>query len=391
MQGLKEIASSNVRDANDNFQEGMNKFAEKMVRYFQEPKFNPNEFSIKELFQATVVDNPKNATIDFGSKNNKTPIVEAVAASVFPLITGSLINKYVMPAYEYSLEDVMSLVQESTTTCAPGTSDVIAGINSMPPLRKVNNGEKYAEGSFNEKNISVEIGKWGRIISLEMETIMSDKTGEITRRASTMGDQMGAFLHRYIVETITGQARNALEEATSTAFVYGGSNLTSVLYSNDHSTVDGQTNKNLSATSSIDTFESWNKAWELMSLQKDYTGEYIRVTPRVVMVNPLKAPRASQFVVDTQEPTTGNNGSNYYSKLGLKVFSSPYVSSTNTDWFIGDPRKQTILLWYKRPGVEFQGADSNSAFERDVIARFKPSLACGVGLMDYKYVVKCTA
>ena len=384
---LTEIAQKHLNEANGDYNKGIRDFSRSMESAMKDPKFRTSDVSIKELFTLTVMKDPRNDGIDWGKTSR---VAEAVSGSVFPYLTGELINKMMIPDYNEGLADATSLVTESTTT--QSKYDYLAGINAMPDLKKVEPGQRYPESGVSEKNVRIEIGKFGRILGLEMELIMSDQTGEVQRRAAGIGKVMGQHLHQLIVETITGQARDALGEATSTAlYLNGTSYAASYIFSNDHSAIDDQTNDNLAATSAIDDWTGWQTAWNLISTQKDTSGKYIGITPKVVLVHPFNLPRASQFVNDTNNvPNNANFGSNYFAGAGLKIFSSPYTSDTNTDWFLGDPKTETVLLWYKRPTVDYQGTNSDAAFENDIIARFKPNYSAGVGKLDYRYVVKCT-
>ena len=143
---------------------------------------------------------------------------------------------------------------------------------------------------------------------MEKEVILSDQTGEVYSRARDAGSVMAQHQHRFIIETITDTARNALGEATSTALYFMDSART--VYSTDHSAFDAQTNVNLSASSAIGDTDNWDKMWNYISQMKDLEGNYIATMPKWVLTSPLKARTALQFVANGNEPDTANNGIN---------------------------------------------------------------------------------
>jgi len=127
---------------------------------------------------------------------------------------------------------------------------------------------------------------------------------------------------------------------------------------------------------------------------KDEEGRYILAMPKVLLVNPSLYRTAWQFTSDDPQPDTGNNGSNFYKKaLGLTAMQSPYVGTgggASTDWYLGDFKRQLVWIWAKRPYTDSEGADSASAFERDIVARFKYGYWGGCGHRDTRYIVKGT-
>ena len=245
---LKEMADDHVKDAGE-FKAGMNRFSQEVTEFIKDEKYDNEEFSIRELFDAAVVGDPDNIHIDFAEGTDLVSIQEATARSVFPKITSSLIYKELIPAYESSLGDALQLCTVGSTTQAE--YEYIAGTTAMPTLQAVEAGQNYPEATFAEKNVRIQMKKFGHIVSLEMETIMSDQTGKLLERARESGDIIGDHQHRFIIETIADIARNALGESSSTALYWGGSART--VYADDHSSWDEYANDNLAATTSGDS------------------------------------------------------------------------------------------------------------------------------------------
>lgn len=364
-------------------------FAKRFVNEVMgDPNFKPNQVSIRELFDETVL--RENPDVDL---NSRTELAEAIGHSIFPYVTKELIARELLPAYEMSLNGIENLVTEGTTTRPD--YEYIAGVRAISKMPRVRPGQNYPSADIGEKNVRIEIAKFGEILEIERELVLSDQTGQILERARMAGEMMGEHRQQFIVETIMDGARTALEEATSTALFYNGAAVT--VYSNDHSAIDGVTNDNLAASSAIST-SSMDTVYGLFGAMKDEKGRYITVMPKAILVHPTKFRTAWSMCTDmTLESTSSaNRGANFYAqKLGLIPYQSPYVGTNSggntTDWYVGDFAKQLSWLWYWRPAVDRQGVDSDAAFERDVVARFKYYYAGGVGKKDYRFVVRATA
>jgi hypothetical protein len=310
---------------------------------------------------------------------------------VFPYITKQLIARELLPAYELELFGIGDLFTEMETTRTD--YETIAGMRAVTLLPRVRPGQNFPTANWGEKNIQVEVAKFGEILEIEKELVISDQTGQILSRAREAGTMMGAHRHRFMVETICDGARDALEETSSTSFMYDKSART--VYATTHTTVDGVANSNLSATTDLDT-EGLDAVYTLLGQMTDEKGRYITVMPKAILVHPSQFPTAWQFTAGLEQPDTAERGLNFYkSQLKLTPYQSPYVYSSAgsraaTDFYMGDFTRQMVWMWVIRPTVDNEGATSSASFERDVIARYKFHYFGGAGMKDYRFIVKAT-
>lgn len=384
---IKDLMEAQLNESTD-FKVAAPIFAKRFVKeVMDDPKFKTNQVSIREMFDETVLRG--NPDLDI---NSRADLAEAVGHSVFPYMTKELISRELIPAYELALNGIDQLVSESDTNRAD--YEYVAGVRAIDTMPRVRPGQNYPSAGIAEKSVRIEIAKFGEILDIERELVLSDQTGQILERARMAGDMMGEHRHRFIVETIIDSPRNALEETTSTALYLDGA--ARDVFSSDHSAVDGQTNDNEAGSSAIST-SNMDTVYGLFGAMKDEKGRYITVMPKAILVHPTKFRTAWSMCTDTTLESTGsaNRGQNFYAqKLGLIPYQSPYITSNSgltTDWYVGDFKKQTKWLWYWKPAVDRQGLDSDAAFERDVIARFKYFYSAGCGLVDYKYAVRATS
>lgn len=385
---LKTLCESHVADAGGEVKEGVKRFANEVVEFMADEKFSPSNMSIKEIFeQTTMREYP-----DLDPVTTDTQVLsEAIGHSWFPFITKELINKALLPAYEYSMNGVDDLVSEMETSRVD--FDYIAGVEAMTRLPRVRPGQPYPNAEFAEKTVRVELAKFGEILNLEKELILGDQTGKLLDRARNAGNAMGDHRHRFIVETILDGARNALDESSSTAFHYKGS--AHGIYSDDHSATLGYANDNLAASSSLGT-AGLDTAYGLLGKMQDEKGRYITVIAKQLLVHPSNFRTAWQLTSDTTQPDTANRGSNFYKNaLGIMAYQSPYVGTASggatTDWYLGDFPRNFVWMWVWRPSTDREGVGSTASFERDVVARFKYHYSGGCAARDTRFVIEGNA
>jgi hypothetical protein len=378
---LKALREGYTSQADGDVKKGIAMLSNKIVETLQDPKFDVNQFSIREAFDNIVL--ASNPDLDL---NDKGKVQEAVGSSVFPYMTSKLISKEVIPAYELNMFGADQLVTESSTTRVD--YEYVAGMRAITKLPRVREGQPYPTANIGEKNIRVEMAKFGEILEITSELVLADQTGQILERARAAGDMMGEHRHRFIIETVTDQAREALEESSSTSLFYNGS--ARDIYSANHATIDGQTNVNYSSGVTLDT-DGLNTAYRYLGTMKDEKGRYITVMPKQLLVHPAKFPDAWKFCTNLTQPDTTERADNFYARqLRITPYSSPYVA-LETTWYLGDFKKQFVWLWVNRPEVLSEGSTSTAAFERDVIARFRYGYYAGIGARDYRFVVENVA
>jgi len=383
MARLKELALNHIKDAG-NVKEGLQRFKNDVVSWIKSKEITSSDIHIREIFDATVMQ--ENPDLDLATIDT-VGLAEAIGPTVFPSITGELIASELLPAYQYRVGEVEDLVSVGTTK--RWDYEYIAGMRAITKMPRVYPGQQYPLADWGEKKVRVEIAKFGQILELEKELIISDQTGQLITRAQEAGATMGDHRHEFIIDTVTDNARTALEESSSTAMYYDGS--TRTVYANDHSSWDAYANDNLAASSALGT-AGLRTVYGLFGTMQDERGRYINAMPKQILVHPTKYPEAWQHVTDISMPDAVESGSNFFkSKLGLKAYQSPYIGGNTTDWYVGDFQRANRWLWFQKPKVDKQGKDSDAAFERDVVLRFKYSYSGGCCIQDYRFLVKATA
>ena len=268
--------------------------------------------------------------------------------------------------------------------------------DTTPLLRR--QGMAYEETSMGEKNWTIKMADFGRMISLTREVIFEDRTGEVLARARDIGRAAGHHKQKMIIESIEVAARSAFEETASSAAIYKGTaRNAAAMYSNDHSALDGQVNDNLIASNALADYTDIDAVYQAFSAMVDEAGNKIDIVPNTILVPSALKAKAFQIMNsqmlgggadDTVSPTY--NPVKDLAQGGLNVASSVFLSSAS-DWYMGDFSKQLKWLNVYAPATESQGANSELAFTNQIVSRFRFSYHAGMGHTDWRYIVKCTA
>jgi len=363
---------------------GEKRFAIAMINNINEGKISTDDFSLKALWQAMGQPDLNRSNVIGNSVISDMDFTEALSSSAFPKITGALINKKVQEAYdlEYGIGD-----QLVTKIPSSVKDETIVGFGADNAMKEVAEGIDYEEGSITEKYHKIKNRKFGRIISLTKEMVMFDQTGQMMLRAQQIGEAAKSSRESIIM--------NAVLELTSSgnnaAWRPGGTATT--LYSNTSNdpytsgTLDNLGSEALANETDLDT------AMALFSQFTDEQGLPMRVTPKTLLTAMSLRSAANQICYSGQavKLTAVQGTKNIYN--GMNALDTTFIDQNLaiTAWFVGDFKKQFVYTEVQPLQVEHQGRDSESAFNADIIERFKVGYYGGCGAVSNRYVIKGNA
>jgi hypothetical protein len=377
-------------------------FYHKVCSLLNERKISVDDFSYRELAEACGVLPELRRLRGFspGDGRVKDLLAESnpgVGTSLFQVVTGELIGRKVIEGYE----DDGGFIGDKLVTVMPSRlrSQKIAGFKALAGPTEVPEGHPYEESTFEEKYVTTEETKQGRILSINEELIAFDQTGEINRRALAMGFYLRQERERTIVRAVTDA------DAGSGTYVYRPNGSGETLYATDGSNRNwvGAGNTTSTGYATAVPLADWTDVEEVLSYRAtEVVDDRIdgTVRPVVAPVKQILVPEnlrgTARSVVHSTEitVTSGDNQMTMANPVRdlVEVLSSPFIDEQGgqalNDWYLGDFRKQ--FLWTEIWPVQtfLQRADSEAAFDRDVVLRVKVRYYGGVSAVDTVFVTK---
>ena len=356
---------------------------------------SPYDFSIRALWEGMV--GPVEETLNVhrpGYIDEYARVQEAVGTGNFASATGQLINAMVIQGYNA----VPQIGNQLVTVMPSNLRDerIVGFTHQQGPLEVVEN-EPYSGSSFEDKYVTTTQAKMGRLLDVTEEAVTFDQTGQVLLRAQRLGEVTAQERERTIVRGVAN--------VDSGAQVYRPSGTAEALYSS------GNSNLLSTATPLVDWTDIQEARVYHATTQTDDraadaagSGRPVMWNPRILLVAEENAGTAARIVGATQVGTAPGHTSaantvsnNPFS--GMTALSSPYLDEAEgedqwadaSDWFIGDFPRQFVWkeIW---PLQTFRAPSTDSsAFDRDVVARFKVRYYGGINAIDERYVVQVNA
>lgn len=324
-------------------------------------KMKPEDFTLKELW--------------FASEGER-PVHEALTSSMFPKLTGELINAKMIEGYN-SIPTIGDMLVKTIKSNVQ--RDTFAGITDGEEPMEVGEGQEYSDSTRTEKYVTVTNMKFGRTLSITEEAIYFDKTGHILMGASDIGIKARQYKEKLVLEGV--------QDVNGT--VYQPSGVPATLYAAGH--------LNLITTNPFGEAGLEAVLKQAQTMKSDAVGG---TADDFIMINldgaPLLVPvdlvvEASQMQTSNLTPESNENADNYF-KGRFKTLTSPYVTQQSaTTWFWGEFNKQFIWseVWPLQTLTQRPGHDDE--FKKDIKSRHKVRFFGNVAALDYRYVFKCTA
>lgn len=384
-------------------------FYHKVVELLNEKKLTPDDFSYYELAEACGVlprlrslqDSTRHLERALVSPDALTHLLQesnpGVNSHLFQVVTGELIGRKVIEGYE----DDAGFIGDKLVTVIPSRlrNSRIAGFRALAGPTEVSEGHPYEESTFEEKFVTSQESKQGRILSINEELIAFDQTGEIHRRAMTLGYYLRQERERTIVRAVTDA------DAAAGKYVYRPAGNGEPLYAANGSNRNyiGSSNTTSPEFDSAIPLEDWTdieevlhyRATEVRDDRVDGDRRPIVVPARQILVSERLRGTARSIVNSTEIHVSTDDGETRFANPVhnmLEVLSSPFIDEQGdaaiSNWYLGDFRRQ--FLWTEIWPVQtfLQRSESSAAFERDVVLRVKARYYGGMSAVDTVFVTK---
>ncbi|MBR9801563.1 hypothetical protein GYB59_07640 [bacterium] len=391
-QNLKELVESL----------GPEKFYRKACDLLNEKTLTADDFSYYELAEACgVLPRLRSVRESMTGEQSAAALLResnpGVSTHLFQVMTGELIGRKVIDGYENS----DGFIGDELVTVLPSSlrGQKLAGFRALAGPTEVAEGHPYEESTFEEKYVTTAEAKQGRILSIQEELIAFDQTGEINRRAMALGYYLRQERERTIIRGVTDA------DAASGKYVYRPAGDGATLYAGDGSKRNwiGAGNTTSTGFDSAIPLEDWTdietalhyRATEVRDDRHDGDTRPVIAPAKQVLVPERLRGTARSIVNATEVSVTTDGGemrrANPFGGM-LTVLSSPFVDEQGgqaiNDWYIGDFRRQFVWTEIWPVQTFLQKADSEAAFERDVVLRVKARYYGGISAVDTAFVTK---
>ncbi len=394
------MQGQNVHDLVESL--GAEGFYQKVCTLLNEKKLTPDDFSYYELADACgVLPMLRRVREAAPVAGNLTGMLResnpGVGSNLFQVVTGELIGRKVIEGYE----DDGGFIGDKLVTVLPSRlrNQKIAGFKALAGPTEVAEGHPYEESTFEEKFVSTQETKQGRILSINEELIAFDQTGEINRRAMALGYYLRQERERTIVRAVTDA------EAASANYVYRPNGAGSELYKTDGSNSNwvGAGNTTSPAFNAAVPLVDWTdvetvlhyRATEVTDDRLDGTARPIVMPVKQLLVSENLRGTARSVVHSTEITVTDADSETRFANPVhslAEVLSSPFIDEQGgqaaNDWYLGDFRRQFVWTEVWPVQTFLQRNDSQAAFDRDVVLRVKVRYYGGVSAVDTRFVTK---
>ncbi|MCH7987761.1 MAG: hypothetical protein IID46_01280 [Planctomycetes bacterium] len=381
---------------------GAEGFYHKVCSLLNEKQLSVDDFSYYELAEACGVLPQLRQLREFvpPAENITHALRESnpgVGTNLFQVVTGELIGRKVIEGYE----DDSGFIGDKLVSVMPSRlrSQKIAGFKALAGPAEVAEGHSYEESSFEEKYVTTEETKQGRILSINEELITFDQTGEINRRAMALGFYLRQERERTIVRAVTDA------DSGSAKYVYRPNGTGEQLYKTDGSNRNwvGAGNTTSTNYATAVPLVDWTDVEEVLSYRAtevkddriDGTSRPIVAPVRQILV-PENLRGSARSIINSTEisVTTDAQETRFANPIHnlAEILSSPFIDEQGgqalNDWYIGDFRKQFIWTEIWPVQTFLQRTQSDSSFDRDVVLRVKVRYYGGISAVDTVFVTK---
>ncbi len=381
---------------------GAEGFYQKVCTLLNEQTLSVDDFSYHELAEACGV-LPELSRMR-GWRPDDGPAVRLLRESnpglntnLFQVVTGELIARKVIEGYD----DASGFIGDKLVSVMTSKyrDRKIAGFRALSGPSEVSEGHPYEESSFEEKWVATSESKQGRILSINEELIAFDQTGEINRRAMSLGFMLRQERERTIVRAVTDA------DAGAGKYVYRPNGTGLTLYATDgsHRNWVGSGNTTSSGFATAVPLVDWTDIDAVLNYRAtQVVDDRIDGTPRPIVapVKQLLVPErlrgTARSIVHATEITMATDAgetrlANPVQGL-VEILSSPFIDEQGgqavNDWYLGDFKKQFVWTEIWPVQTFLQQSDSEAAFDRDVVLRVKVRYFGGVSAVDTAFVTK---
>lgn len=372
--------------------DGPQRTVEHLSQALAEGHLKPEDFSLRDLAEALVPDGHQWVR-ELDPRRGGPRLLEAgdgVDVTAFLNVTGQVIYARILEAYTQEAFVVSRLV-ETVPTRLDG--EKIPGIGRLSDGQfEVAAGMPYPHVGFGEDYIETpSTTKRGLIVPVTREAIFFDRTHLVLSRAAEVGEVLGLNKEKRLVDLLIGATNNYKWKGTA--------------YNTYYAAADNGPWVNALAGNQLEDWTDVDAAEQLFAdLLDPNTGEPVLVRPSTVLVMPA-CRHAAHRVLHASEISYAPGGATttwaanpltsyrlVESRLAYRriIASGATADAARKWWFLGDFRRALAYMENWPITVTQSPANSEAAFNQDVVVRFKASERGAAAVLNPRFMVKCT-
>jgi hypothetical protein len=385
--GLKRLYEAASRDG----REKVRQFYAELEESLEKGEIQPNEFSVREVFEGFVEDGRE--IVDSwkpGSVNGGINLIEAgnaIDTSAFSNITGQIVYTRVIQAFGDPAFIGDQLVETIPTQF---NGEKIPGIGRLGDASQTipESGLYPTVGTSEEWIDTPQTTKRGFIVPVTKEAIFFDRTGLVLERAREVAEWCALNKEKRILDIALGITTSYRRNGAAAIATYQAST----------PFVNIKSSNGLTDWTNVEAAELLFDA-----LTDPNTGEVINIVPDTLIV-PTALKHTARRITRATEVQYNAGGYAASGNVQRTVSANPLDSyniltsrlvkartSSATTWFIGNPKKAFAYMQNWPISVVQAPNNSEPEFTQDIVARYKVSERGAAAVRDPRYMVKCTA
>jgi hypothetical protein len=394
----------------ESFKKDRAKTEKNLSEAIQQRHLGPNEWDIGELFSEAFGyrhfqqfrSQRGEGVVQFLQENASAVTTAAFVNINKQFAYSAVLEAYSVPDFEFS--KIIPKIPSGNVK-----KMVIPGVSNLGDMaKKVNEGQKYPLAGVSENYIETpEVAKYGFAVPITKEAIFFDRTGMVREQCSQVGTWLGFNQEYRAIACVV----DAGESETNGQYKYRWGKSTSGLatistYGDNSGTHNWD---NLSASTPLVDYASFETAWALLKAMKDpFTNQPIYINPKHVICGPnlaFKLPFAVGGMITKAVggyATSGNPARTEIpnpiasivgslTPVGTQSSLLETIQNSTTTWYLGDITKafRYVEAWPLQ--VDSLGVGSQDEFDADIVLKFKASQNGTYATFEPRAIVKCTA
>ena len=358
----------------------------------QEGDLKPEDFSLRELAEATVGGERVRQMDPRSGSAQLTEAGDGVDVTAFSNITGQIVQSKILEAYSQEAFVVSKLVDAVPTRL---DGEKIPGVGRISDdVAEVQPGMPYPNLGFAEDYIETpQTTKRGFIVPVTKEAVFFDRTHLVLQRAAEVGEVLGLNKEKRLLDLVIGVTNNYKWKGTD----YNTYSAAGTGVAPDGDWINEATDELIDWTD-VDAAEQL-----FADILDPNTSEPVLIGATTVLVMPayrhaahrvFNAAEITYTAASAETATTAANPLGNYTVAESRLAYRRIVASGETAadakkwWFIGDFRKAFAYMENWPITVTQSPPNSEAEFNQDILIRFKASERGAAAVINPRYVVK---